>query len=601
MVFGPASAQKAKKSGSAGTKRKREPKQTQLSFSQPSKPNDVQDAIVAAFNSRPATSSPPLAPASSAPIEIPEEESSDVEVTDELAKKEKGMSTPNKSKELPEPVQEVSSSDDELDELVMDKAPKSISLALRRSGTTSSEEDDDEEPRKKQMTPAKRRVESSSDTASESREPVNKRSRRDTGKRVDGEAKKEKPETKNANAKVLLRASLSPKQKKQAPPRPAGRVAKKGVILSNDDEDEEDEDAIVGPKSRRKRYIPRADDKEASSKSNASDNDVDEELKREAVSLRSTRVIKERTRGRNAPQTKKTAFQKKLEMLKRKKQGHDVDVLGKESQSGSEEDGEDDSDEGSDAGFIDYDEEEGLGADQVAMATPWEFTRESHQKLSHHFKVFIQHEVHAMLDPEFADADHLTTNDYFRGALQSLERKMGPIRDSVINSSAWKKPFMRALKTRPFIDTFANHDGYNCDACNITNRKATYRVYLSGPRYDPKTLQSYEEADDASSGSAISSASDSEHEQTKRKSQKSDWYLGRSCFARTIHSHYFYHWRYQMRCELTDILEGDNYHLGEGKGIDEVVEELDKQGETSRLWSEWKNKLAAVEEFLVTG
>ncbi|BFZ59477.1 hypothetical protein YB2330_000487 [Saitoella coloradoensis] len=589
MVFGPASAQIAKKSGSAGTKRKRQPRQTKLSFSRPCIPNDPQEAIVAAFHSelaRPVASSPPPAPASSAPIEIPDEESSGVEVTDKPAKKEKGNSTRKKSKELPVPVQDVSSSDDELDGLVMDKVAKSISLALRRSGTTPSEDEDDdvEEPRKRQVTPAKRRVESSSDTAPESLEPVKKRSRRDTGKRVNREAKKEIPRS----------ASLSSRQTEPAPP-------KIGIILSDDDEDEDDEDAIVGPKSRRKRYIPPAEDKGSSSKSDASDDDEDEELKREAVALRSTRVIKERTRGRNAPQTKKTAFQKKLEMLKRKKQGHDVDVLGNESGSGSEEEGESGSDEDSDAGFIDYDEEEGLGADQVAIATPWEFTRESHQKLSHHFKVFIQHEVHAMLDLEFADADHLTTNDYFRGALQSLERKMGPIRDSVINSSAWKKPFMRALKTRPFIDTFANHDGYNCDACNITNRKATYRVYLSGPRYDPKTLQSYEEADDASSGSAISSASDSEHEQTKRKSQKSDWYLGRSCFARTVHSHYFYHWRYQMRCELTDILEGDNYQLRQGRGIDEVVEELDKQEETSRLWSEWKNKLAAVEEFLVTG
>lgn len=90
---------------------------------------------------------------------------------------------------------------------------------------------------------------------------------------------------------------------------------------------------------------------------------------------------------------------------------------------------------------------------------------------------------------------------YFRHAFKSLEKQIDGITDSAISSNAWKPWFIRTLKSRPeFESEEIPGDIADCDACNIAKRcvfieiqsderHATFLVRLTGPKYNPRTME----------------------------------------------------------------------------------------------------------------
>lgn len=274
-------------------------------------------------------------------------------------------------------------------------------------------------------------------------------------------------------------------------------------------------------------------------------------------------VLSSRTRY-NGSSPKKTPFQKKLAELRAKKAGKHIE---EDSGSGDnkpkralydtdDEDGDDGEDGDGDLEVDDNsnaDSEESWIVDDDGSATigapdaeiPLEFTRLSHQSTKANFEICCQWVVQSILNPDFPSDDEIS-----QFAIRALDRKIDSYGGSVLQSSIWKAPFMRAMKARPVFETEACDERPTCDACGMSKRPAAHAVTFSGERYDKITLENFEGSDAADSeDSAGLSIPD----------PSTVFYLGRHCHARAQMSHAFIHWKKQLRDAIEGILESQDY------------------------------------------
>jgi Domain of unknown function (DUF4211) len=287
---------------------------------------------------------------------------------------------------------------------------------------------------------------------------------------------------------------------------------------SAEEEDDSDEDSdVVGPRTRRQRYLPSSSPARALPRTPSavreSDDELSEELRDITSSARKTSVSN-RMRDARSRNKQKSQFQKNLESLKKKKHGLEDD-----SEEGQEE-GKGLYDSASDvesiaSGDFVVDDEEGLTLEEQA-AIPPEFTSVAYQGMAQKFKVVIQAEVYALLHPDYHGLDYLSNpigvrvdilgaaeevDPYFRQAFKSLDRQITGITDSAVLSNAWKPWFVKALKERPHFESEPIRGELgDCDACNVAkrllpgsivthDRHATWLARLSGPKYDHNTLE----------------------------------------------------------------------------------------------------------------
>jgi hypothetical protein len=194
----------------------------------------------------------------------------------------------------------------------------------------------------------------------------------------------------------------------------------------------------------------------------------------------------------------KSAFQKNLESLLKKKQGLQEESDEESDQDDDEESGNDgkalyDSESDVDSVETDdfvVDEDKEMTMEEM-MEIPPEFTSVSYQGPQLNFKVVVQGEVYALLHPDYHGLDYSSTRRriselmldtankvdlYFTHAFKSLERQVTGITDSAISSNAWKPWFMKVLRERPIFESTRNYDEYEvCDACNISKRYTLIR------------------------------------------------------------------------------------------------------------------------------
>ncbi|KAA1471139.1 hypothetical protein DENSPDRAFT_837066 [Dentipellis sp. KUC8613] len=324
--------------------------------------------------------------------------------------------------------------------------------------------------------------------------------------------------------------------------KPSPAITKgKGVARVLHEQDSSDEDELpVRRKLVKGKRPPTPDDEDE-------DEDVLGEVNEDAI-------IDTRLRSRN----KKSAFQKNLDRLKRKK-GMAV-ASSEESENDTSEDDEermsrpffgakpsgagalstddedvDDEDKDEDDDFIVEDD-----GSASAPALPFAFSMSSHQDLAHHFKILCQMFVHMAVRPaderEAFMEETLKDNEYFSIPLQIARRKLSEVRDSLIASSVWRPQFKKALETFPqFSLTRLDFSVPECDACHLGGRVSTLIGRLSG---DPYSRLSFEPEDDDDS----SDSSDSD----ERSSLRKEFHLGRFCATRTRAYHKFSHWEYSL-------------------------------------------------------
>ncbi|KAI0647140.1 hypothetical protein C8Q79DRAFT_957904 [Trametes meyenii] len=312
----------------------------------------------------------------------------------------------------------------------------------------------------------------------------------------------------------------------------AGKKAQVSVLDSDDE----------GEQPQRRKLVK--GERPSSPVGNADDllDEVDEE-----------RIIEPRLRTRD----KRSAFQKNLEKLKRKKRG-----LAVQSESSASE-----SNEGDDATPFagarpDGNSSEGEEAEEdtfiveddsaAAIELPAEFSMNTYQDLLHHFKIVCQLFVHmAVRDAEERSeaATQLQENQYFSVPLKITRRKLSGMRDSLVAGSTWRPNFRKALDTYPVLEVHnLEFAALGCAACNLGGRKSTRQGRLSGDPYDPLTYEPIAEEDPSSSGE------DYDEEESSKHPMQFD--LGRFCAKRTRTYHQFTHWEYHLFHALKEEIDG---------------------------------------------
>ena len=156
--------------------------------------------------------------------------------------------------------------------------------------------------------------------------------------------------------------------------------------------------------------------------------------------------------------------------------------------------------------------------------------------------------------PQIPNNAEVDLGDYFNSSLRAVGRKLGGLKDSLVQSSVWKEPFTKALKQFPDLEL--NELDYAesiCDACRISGRIATVKGTCSGSSYSRTTFEvgtldlaqtPFNDAtysSQAKSETSDDSDGDEGDEDSEGHSVK-EFYLGRFCAARARVFHSFTHW-----------------------------------------------------------
>ncbi|KAK0240094.1 hypothetical protein EDD85DRAFT_824273 [Armillaria nabsnona] len=337
------------------------------------------------------------------------------------------------------------------------------------------------------------------------------------------------------------------------------------VVVESDDEDSSGSSALVTKRLNAKSRSLKSSKMKSSSKSQpvqqVSDSESDIPVVRrsrlrkgprnssppehteEDDELEEEHILESRLRSRH----KKTAFQRNLERLKRKKQGKPMESTDSEEQGDENENDSDrpfkgakpesehdslfdesgDSDKSSD--FIVEDDGDG------AALLPAEFRPQ--QDLAHQFKIVFQFFVHIAVHPAVERHDfmkRLMKDDYFSVALISARRKLIGLRDSLVASSVWRPEFKKSLETCPEFNLFKLDFALpQCDACHLGGRLSTLRGQLGGSPYDPLGFQDLPDE-----------PKDSDDEDNEEETR--EFYFGRFCAKRTRVYHEISHWEYKL-------------------------------------------------------
>ncbi|KJA27187.1 hypothetical protein HYPSUDRAFT_63453 [Hypholoma sublateritium FD-334 SS-4] len=332
----------------------------------------------------------------------------------------------------------------------------------------------------------------------------------------------------DGNSSSKPKAPLKRKSKRiisASPSEPEAGPSSQILALQGSDSEES------GPLRKRRRLRQRKPVDELSS---SEDNLVDL-----ADEVEEDRILHTRMRKRE-----KTAFQKNLEKLKRRKMKlkddeGSSDQNEKESESdnrsrrlfrGSKPSGDvksDDSDDSSSRHSSDF-----IVDDDTAVELPPEFSMETHEDLSHQFKKIFQFFVHVAVQSASKRAAYvqkqMRDEQYFSVPLQIVRRNLSGLRDSLVSSSVWRPGFKNSLQKYPNFElTQLDFAVPSCDACHLGGRLSTLLGRLSGSFYNPCGFEPIPNKNtDEATGE--------------------EFHLGRFCAKRTRVFHEFSHWEYNL-------------------------------------------------------
>ncbi|KAA6408641.1 MAG: triosephosphate isomerase [Lasallia pustulata] len=406
----------------------------------------------------------------------------------------------------------------------------------------------------------------------------------------------------------------------------AVQTSAKAVVIASEDSEE---DLVLPPEKKRGRNHPNVDSPTHATKDNLKQQQDD--LEEDLENLRETEVRNSRTRSRGT-KAKRTAAQKQLELLKRRRAGEKIAELSdseadlaprrgiydSDSEIGNVSEGhdniseeDDDSDreyvrqslragpDEYDEDFVDDDEDDILGAPHGLEEIPLEFTRHAHKKPRQHFKDAVEWMVHNKLNPAFPRNDPVYKNAFFK-----LDDVVKGYSSSKFVSATWSSQFSKALKARPVFEeirvpTMFDH---KCDACNRSGHPAKYQITFSGKAYHHESLED------------VSDDEDEDEDEDDAKSHNSrglsipgadiQYFVGRFCRANAQTAHALTHWRYHLNQWVLDwlnnaghtepakIVEREKWSVKKrGVFANEVVDGMEENGEINALYRDFKTNL----------
>lgn len=150
---------------------------------------------------------------------------------------------------------------------------------------------------------------------------------------------------------------------------------------------------------------------------------------------------------------------------------------------------------------------------------PFELTRHAHKKPFEHFKDAVEWIVHDKLNPAFPRNDVV-----YRVAFRKIDDEVKGYSGSKFVSTVWNKDFIQTLKSLPelAVKTVQTMFDHKCDACKRSGHPAKHQFVFSGKPYNIETLEDIEDdADDDDAGVAEKASRPDDTDQSRT------FYLGR--------------------------------------------------------------------------
>ena len=337
-------------------------------------------------------------------------------------------------------------------------------------------------------------------------------------------------------------------------------LSKSRSRISIQEDEDSDEEPISSPvKKRRRPAAVDTDDSDIPSsprkrrrQANNDDGDEDSDLPAVRNTRSKSKGRSESTSSSNTParitrQTKgrkhRTAKEKQMELLKRKRAGEDIEALTDSGESSDEprrgaydtdSDLEmlsnfDDESElevvqkpkqkrtsnvnsyhlSDDSDFVVEDDEAPLGVPHLGLLDiPLQFRHAAHKPMKEHFKDAIEWMVHRKINPAF-----LRDDEIYVQAFKKLDDEYQGYAISKFVSTQWTVEFTRAIYARPiFIERpCASGEGYTldgvpkCDVCNHRKHSPKFAIHFEGKPYYKDTLEEIEkDSEDSDDDDAVS-------------------------------------------------------------------------------------------------
>ncbi|KAI9646555.1 hypothetical protein NHQ30_004550 [Ciborinia camelliae] len=445
------------------------------------------------------------------------------------------------------------------------------------------------------------------------------------------------------------------------------------VALENSSDDPDDEPPTSPMKRKRPMIISDDDDSDIGSPVkrtkvvNESDSDDDlpltTKLSKPTPESDSPAPPSQVNRKRS-PKKHRTAKQKQLEILKRKRAGEsnpvltdseseEVEVRGLyDSDSDALTTFEDEEDEEAekeiqetrkrkspkkparenedeyDSDFVDDNDDGLIGVPDYSMI-PLEFTAAAHKPLKEHFSEAVEWCVQNKINPGF----NRNLMPIYKSAWNKLENAYSGLSGSKFVSTSWTRDFTKALYARPeFVtrrlvpgEAFDLLGEVKCEACNRRKHVPTWGISLKGPAYYKDSLVEVEKDD--SSTEEDDEEEDSDEDSDDEKDTRSlnsrgeplpprdkEYMVGAVCKENAENAHTLIHLKYALNQWVIGSLESQGQltieklakrdKMSAKKRHKEVIGIVDKwkeEKEIKELYVIWKQQLETAQNASTTG
>ena len=335
---------------------------------------------------------------------------------------------------------------------------------------------------------------------------------------------------------------------------------------------------------------------------------------------------------RSTETAQKTAKQKALEKLKRRRSGQLAEPESVEDDEDEGGEGPDDFDElyddsdnrhqplssaqmfnadEYDEDFLEEDQDDGeLG---VPTGLPLEFTRYASMKPKELFKHAVEWMVQKKINPGFKMDDGL-----YDLTFRKLDDEVKGLAGSKFTSAAWTPVFTIALKSRPDIAyepidrSSAEHAMRDkCDACNRSSHPATYQIQFQGAPYNRQTLEELPGNDDDDSNSDADGDDQPAWDESGQEIAPANkvFYVGRFCQSNAQTAHALQHWRFHLNEWVISWLMRQGYNTPEKivqrdtwstekrkKHANKITDRMEDEGVVKMLWEDFRNNINEARE-----
>ncbi|TEY34833.1 hypothetical protein BOTCAL_0609g00020 [Botryotinia calthae] len=415
----------------------------------------------------------------------------------------------------------------------------------------------------------------------------------------------------------------------------------------------DDEDSIVRSPAKRARVVDESD----------SDDDLPSmtKLSKTTPPESDSPAPSPQVKRKGPPRKHRTAKQKQLEILKRKRAGESNLIL-TESESDGEEVGglydsgsdalttfEDEEEEEEveeevqemrkrkspkkpvreneddyDSDFVDDDDVGLLGVPDYAMI-PLHLTAAAHKPLREHFPEAVEWCVQNKINPGF----NQNLMPIYKAAWNKLEDAYSGLSGSKFVSTSWTRDFTKGLYARPEFITRRLAPGEaidllgeaKCEACNRRKHIPTFGITLRGSAYHKDSLAEVEKDDSDTEEDDEKEDSDDEKDTRSLNSrdeplppQDKEFMVGSVCKENAENAHTLIHLKYALNQWVIGSLESQGHLTIEKlakrdkmsakkrqKEVNGIVDKWKEEKEIKELYGIWKQQLETAQNASTTG